>query len=363
MYATFSSFHESDALETDVNCFYELLYEQLDRTAPRRGRKPREGSNWWTPELSSMREELKRLLTHKKNPIMAEKLGIVRRGYSSIIRRERSNSWRSFFTKAEAAKEINTLVPIVGNDKIRGVSRLRQGNTFAILAKESLDFLLKQHFPLHLPLREEEQSKEEMGKYMSSYRSEKILQYFQVWRVKAATASFQPMKAAGPDDLIPVVLQHIGDEALAKIKNFFKRSMVSSFIPKRWCQMKVVFIPTLGKDDYSVPKAYRPITISNFLLEVMERVINWFLSERINSLPLRNQHAYTRGIGIETTLSSFADLVESAFHRGKKSLVVSLDCSGAFDRIKFSSAKEALDSAGLPAIVAGWYNQVLTGRL
>ncbi len=73
------------------------------------------------------------------------------------------------------------------------------------------------------------------------------------------------MKAAGPDDLKPVVLQHIGDVALAKITNFFKRSMVSCFIPKRWRQMKVVFILKLGKDDSSVPKAYRPITLLNFL--------------------------------------------------------------------------------------------------
>ena len=127
--------------------------------------------------------------------------------------------------------------------------------------------------------------------------------------------------------------------------------------------MKVVFIPKMGKDDYSVPKAYRPITLSNFILKVMERVINWFLSERVIALPFPNQHVYKRGLGTETALSSFADLVESAFHRGKKSLVVSLDCSGAFDQIKFSSAKEALDAAGAPAMIAGWYNQVLTGCL
>ncbi len=110
------------------------------------------------------------------------------------------------------------------------------------------------------------------------------------------------MKAAGPDDLKPVVLQHIGDEALTKITNFFKRSMMSSFIPQRWRQMKVVFIPKLGKDDYSVPKAYRPITLSNFLPKVMERVINWFLSERVIALPLPNQHAYTRGLGRDGAL-------------------------------------------------------------
>ncbi len=139
--------------------------------------------------------------------------------------------------------------------------------------------------------------------------------------------------------------------------------MMSSRFPKKWGQMKVVFIPKLGKDDYSVPKAYRPITLSNFLLKVMERVINWFLSERVISFPLPNQHAYTKGLGTETALSSFTDLVESVFHKGKKSLVVSLNCPGAFDHIKISSAREALDAAVSPPMIAGWYNKVLTGRL
>ncbi len=98
--------------------------------------------------------------------------------------------------------------------------------------------------------------------------------------------------------------------------------------------MKVVFFPKTGKYDYSVPKAYRRITLLNFLFKSMERV---FLSERAIALPLLNQHTSTRGLGTET----FTDLVESVFHRGEKSLVVSLDCSRAFDRIKFSSAEES----------------------
>ncbi len=54
---------------------------------------------------------------------------------------------------------------------------------------------------MHLPFREEEQEIEEGGKFMNSEQLEEILQYFQIWRLKAAIASFQPMKAAGPDGL------------------------------------------------------------------------------------------------------------------------------------------------------------------
>ena len=178
MDAAFSSFTESDSFGTDVNCFYELLYEQLYKIVPRRARKPRKDNHWWTPELSLMREELKHLLAHKCNQRMAEKLWLVRRSYSSLFRKERSTSWCRFCTKAESAKKVRTLVQIVGYDKKRGVSLLRQGDTFAILAEESLDFLLKQHFPLHLTLRVEEQEIEEVGKFMNFDQLEEILQSF-----------------------------------------------------------------------------------------------------------------------------------------------------------------------------------------
>ncbi len=89
-----------------------------------------------------MREELKYLLAQKKKPMIADKLWQVRRTYSSLIRREQSKSWRRLCSKAESAREVSTLVHIVGKDKIKRVSLLMQGDTFAISAEESLDFLL-----------------------------------------------------------------------------------------------------------------------------------------------------------------------------------------------------------------------------
>ncbi len=101
---------------------------------------------------------------------MADKLQQVRRSYSSLIPKERSNSWRRFCSKVESAREVSTFVQIIGNDKVRGVGLLTQGDTFAISAVKSLDFPLKQYFPMHLPPspQEEEQEMEEVGKFINS---------------------------------------------------------------------------------------------------------------------------------------------------------------------------------------------------
>ncbi len=92
MNTALSSFEESGSLDPGVDCFYDTLYEQLDEIAPRRAHKPREVCHWYTPELSSMREELKHLFTHKSNPEMAARLRQVLKSYSSLIGKDRNNS-------------------------------------------------------------------------------------------------------------------------------------------------------------------------------------------------------------------------------------------------------------------------------
>ncbi len=96
-----------------------------------------------------------------------------------------------------------------------------------------------------------------------------------------------------------------------------------------------------------MPKVHRPITSSNFLLKTIERVIHWFLCEITIALPLLNQHENTRWLG----MGSFADLVESEFHRGKKSLIVSLDCVVAFDQKNLSYVEETLHQLGFPIMI------------
>ncbi len=126
--------------------------------------------------------------------------------------------------------------------------------------------------------------------------------------------------------------------------------------------MRVVFIPKVGKDTYLSPKSYRPITLSNFTLKVMERVIQWYLNEKVISLPLAGQHAYTQGRSTETALSDVTNAAEKMVYRGKYLLAVSLDCSSAFDNIKYCSASQAMRDHGTPTGIIEWYENVLSGR-
>jgi len=158
------------------------------------------------------------------------------------------------------------------------------------------------------------------------------------------------------------VYQNLPDSFLQYIKTTYHWSLSSGKIPTSWSTMKTVFIPKIGKNQFNVPKAFRPITLSSFMLKALERILQWYIKDAHTQTPLYAQHAYTEGLSTETALSAFINEVESALHRGQYTLAVSLDCSGAFDRISFDSATEALREQGTPESIIRWYSNVLRNR-
>jgi retron-type reverse transcriptase len=92
-------------------------------------------------------------------------------------------------------------------------------------------------------------------------------------------------------------------------------------------------------------------------------VIQWGILELYIKKPLVNQHAYTKGLSTETAVSQVVDIIEGAVLNKQKCLAVSLDCSGAFDKIKFTSAVEAMKAFGIPVCIQIWYDFMLRNRL
>ena len=116
------------------------------------------------------------------------------------------------------------------------------------------------------------------------------------------------------------------------------------------------------EDDYSAPKVYRPITLSSFVLKGLERLVLWYIRERVVVSKLVSQHAYTRGLSTETALSKAVDFIEKSFYRKKITVAVSLDCSGAFHWVSFQSMREALEQNGTPKNIVEWYDELLRNR-
>ena len=122
-----------------------------------------------------------------------------------------------------------------------------------------------------------------------------------------------------------------------------------SYISNAWRKAKVIFIPKPGRQDYTLPKSYRPISLTSFLLKTLERLSEKEIRETaLSKQPLHpNQHAYIQERSMENKLST---------------LVMFLDIEGAFDKTTFKSIGLALQEHDVNLTLTRWVTGMLKNR-
>ena len=349
-----------EGVEEAYTSFAGRVNAALDRCIPLQKLRMKTSKTWWNADLTKMQTELRELEAVRRRSEAHHFEYIERRRiYKKEIEKARCASWREFVSKTDSARATSDLLKILEADKQAKVSLLTHEGMTATNPSESLDMLLQSAFPGY---REQETEAAVEQDRCEAEEYENFLTYIDTNKVWAAIRSFGPRKAAGPDGWLPLVLMNLTEEGVEYLMEIFKESYRTGVIPREWREMKVVFIPKVGKDTYSSPKSYRPITLSNFVLKVMERIIQWFLTERVVVLPFPGQHAYAAGRSTETALSVVVDSIEKMISRKKLLLAVSLDCSGAFDNISFDSARRAMLEKGIDVPIINWYDKVLRTR-
>ena len=83
-----------------------------------------------------------------------------------------------------------------------------------------------------------------------------------------------------------------------------KSSIAMHFTPTKWKSSRVVYIPNVGKGDYSLAKSYRPISLMNYLLKGLERLSVWVADTALEDKPLHiKQHGFQKEMSTETAIS------------------------------------------------------------
>ncbi len=347
--------------EKDVNEMCEMLEGDLiwalDQAAPLKLRNFTTRDSWWNDTLTMKRKILRNVYKKRSNhPRLLEKYRELKSDLARAIQQAKRGSWRDFCTRTEGAKEISRLVQILENPPKRQMSILHKDGQL-LSAEGSLRHLIETHFPEGNIVPDTDKTAVKIMGHNMDVDYTGICEFINAGRVRAALSSFGDFKSPGPDKLPPVALKKMGDRHIDMLTDIYKKSIATGTVPARWTQMKVVFIPKSGKSDYAVAKAYRPITLSNFLLKGLERLIQWFILSYHITEPLYRQHAYTKGRSCDTALSVFINDIEKAVYNSKYVLAVSLDCSGAFDCIKFSSAEKNM------RLKIRWYMDLLKNRV
>jgi ribonuclease HI len=178
--------------------------------------------------------------------------------------------------------------------------------------------------------------------------------------LKAAKSSTAP----GEDGLPTLVWKHLWKYLGKLITRIFTASVDLGHHPKRWRGAKIMVLRKPGKPDYSVPGAYRPISLLNTLGKLLEAVIARrlsYLAEKHGLLP-DTQFGGRPGRTTEQALLVLSNAIDQAWYKLGVVTLIAFDQKGAFNGVNKISLDARLRAKGIPAIARKWITSFMSDR-
>lgn len=325
---------------------------------------------WWNKEVETKRRETKRLYNKKKRTGQQSDIDnfkAARNEYRKAIDVARRDSFRNFVSEIEdlpvasRCQKAMSKAPSIGMGPIATTSGAYTEND-----EEALKALMAAHFPGYVIADNPDSSYDFVNVSSTDIMNENLVnEIVSENKVRSAIFKFLPYKSPGPDGIIPAMLQHGADVLIPLLVPLFKASIKMGCIPNVWRKAKVIFIPKVGRSDFTATSSFRPITLSSFILKVIERLIEWNVRETIDvRCPLHAaQHAYQTGKSTETALQSLVSRLEKCIVDKEVAMVAFLDISGAFNNVSFTAIIRALQEKGLHSSLIRWIQNMLSSRL
>jgi len=197
-----------------------------------------------------------------------------------------------------------------------------------------------------------------------NYPQESPVPPITVDEVKRTIANAQPKTAPGTDDITNHLLQ-VAKETLAPVlTDLFNGCLFSGCCPLHFRESKTVALRKPGKDDYSDPRAYRPITLLNTLGKALEAIVATRLSyaaETYGLLP-PSHFGGRKGQSTETAIHAFLEVTYAAWERGETVSMLLMDVAQAYPNVSHLRLVHNLRRRKISAIYTKWILSFLQHR-
>ena len=122
--------------------------------------------------------------------------------------------------------------------------------------------------------------------------------------------------------------------------------------------------PILKSVDRSIPANYRPVSLTNHLTKIFERVIRQEIVHHLETNGLMNntQHGFRERYSTITQILSFYDSVLSFLEEGHSVDAIYLDFAKAFDKVDHQILLKKAESVGITGNLLRWIRTFLTNR-
>ena len=128
--------------------------------------------------------------------------------------------------------------------------------------------------------------------------------------------------------------------------------------------IKAIITPIFKSDDKSDPANYRPVSLTNHLTKIFERVLRKHLVEHLESQDLMNssQHGFRDKHSTISQLLAYYDSILSMMEEGHYVHSVYLDFAKAFDKVDHNILLQKIKGCGIQGKILEWLTTFLRTR-
>jgi Reverse transcriptase (RNA-dependent DNA polymerase)/Endonuclease-reverse transcriptase len=147
-----------------------------------------------------------------------------------------------------------------------------------------------------------------------------------------------------------------------RLLSLFNACLTFGFHP--WRSAKVIPIPKPNKKDYSLPKAYRPISLLECCGKLLEKIIaNRVLSDiNLHNLLPQNQFGSRDGHCAVDAALALTHTAQQGLRAGFPVAALLFDIQGFFDNMRRERAVHLFRILGFPPKICEWLSSFLTDR-
>ena len=355
-----------EALDATVEKLTKATARAVDRHTPDLRPSPY-AKRWFTADLKSQQKEVNRARRRWQESCatigpddpytkaLFEEMFQKRRTWTRTIKKAKKSHWRQFLDEAGEGKLWKAATYMKPRDSWGCIPALKVGDREATDNQEKAQAFMDSFFPPMAPAE---------GESPTETPSELPWQPISVTEVYRSLRSAKGSSAPGEDGLPMLIWKRLWRHLGYLITRIFAASIELGYHPQRWRSARIVVLRKPGKPDYSLPGAYRPISLLNTLGKLLEAVIAKRLShlaEHHGLLP-DTQFGGRPGRTTEQALLILTNAIDRAWHGQRVLTLVAFDLKGAFNGVNQTSLDARLQSKGIPTVARRWIASFMSGR-
>ena len=349
-----------DNLDNVAETFQRIVVDVVHGNVPRARPSPH-AKRWWTAELTLLRKSLSSarnyVTTLRRRGVDARVAHAAylaaRKEYFRQIEKQKKLHWKEFLEDPQNIWKANRFTRVASQNAT--VPTLVHGGVAAETDEEKANMLMATFFPTP----PEPSSGRGTAKKASRTGMRKVPQEVPKItdeEIRQAIFRSNPRKAPGADEITfemwRQLLQYVGPW----IRWIYQNSLNLGYAPRSWRTAKIVSLKKPGKADYTVPKAYRPISLLPTISKGLEAIIATrlsYLAERYCLLPT-NHFGARKQRSCEQALNVLVEKIFEAWRANRVLSLVTFDVQGAFNGVHPAVLEDRLRERYVPEVMVKW---------